>query len=247
MMKEREMTKRNLLILQQMEFEAEANLFRSDKSCVEEKYKEFLKTLHKTKTHLYSPIKNNDKENIKNYVPMIPSKNQDTKEKTDSNSILNISDINPKKPPIPNKRVRPRVPEKHIAQVDLPDGQLIHKKIDSKKEEPDYILKFRLRRTWHDHLVIDKYIQTANSYSPFDDNFNKLVNKFKIYDEDVEQKIQKSDDFNSLYETYLKNKYNQIVVSDSEEEVGLHSQERTFASSFKQFLKHKRSHPDLSI
>ena len=97
------------------------------------------------------------------------------------------------------------------------------------------------------NLVIDRYIQSANSFSPFDDDFNKLINKFKVYNEDFVYNRKKTGDFDTLYEDYLKGRYNGLVVSDSEDDqYTVNTQVRSFSSSFKQFLKHKRSHPEIS-
>ena len=48
----------------------------------------------------------------------------------------------------------------------------------------DFTLKNRIRYNRANKLVIDRYIQTPFSFSPFDDDFNKIVNKYKIYKED---------------------------------------------------------------
>lgn len=113
MMKEREMTKRNLLILQQLEFEEEVNKFRgTEKVNVEEKYREFIKNLPKLvkPAPIPSPIKQSDKLKDVNNLPSsilsadVNIMNNIAGEKTDS-SLHVISE--PKKPKS-STRIRPR-------------------------------------------------------------------------------------------------------------------------------------------
>jgi len=48
----------------------------------------------------------------------------------------------------------------------------------------DFSLKNRIRFNRANQLVIDRYIQTPYSFSPFDDDFNIIVKKYKTYKED---------------------------------------------------------------
>jgi hypothetical protein len=247
-MKEREITKRNILLLQQMEFEAEANIHKGDKSNVEEKYKEFLKTLPKPKTQLYSP-KRDDKENIvtsKKEIFPVTLKNELIErniahEKTESS--LNVPEVVPKKPTTTTKKIRIRHSSENIT---LPTYV---KELDDKNKTPkkdDTIkLKYRIRMSKTGHLIIDKYVNSENSFSPFDEEFNNSLNLFKKYNEDFEIKQRKRDDFYSLYENFVKSNIKNFSLADSDEDTSFNS--NTFASSYKQFLKHKRNHPDLSI
>ena len=74
-----------------------------------------------------------------------------------------------------------------------------------------------------------------------------MINKFKIYNEDSVYKGEKHSDFNTLYTDFLKKKLNGIVMSDSEDENSNYSfPDKSFGHSFKQFLKHKRAHPEIS-
>lgn len=88
-MKEREITKKNLLIIQQLEFEAEISMMKGEKSNVEEKFRDFLKTLkqkqpillpspeikEKTQRHLEG-----DKENKMMREINLPPKMEKTRE-----------------------------------------------------------------------------------------------------------------------------------------------------------------------
>ncbi len=61
------------------------------------------------------------------------------------------------------------------------------KQITSKekiKSSEDYTLKHRIRYDRANRLVIDRYIQKPFSLSPFDDDFNSVVNNYKIFNED---------------------------------------------------------------
>ncbi len=230
-----------------MEFEAEASLYRGEKSNVEEKYKEFLKTLPKPKTQLYSP-KRDDKENIacnkKETYPVI-LKNEAVErnishEKTESS--INVPEVPSKKPPATTKKIKIRPIEKITLPSYINDS--FEKKKGSKKDEK-IKLKYRIRMNKIGKLIIDKYVQSDNSFSPFDEDFNNSLNLFKNYNEDFEIKQKKRDDFYSLYESFLKSNIQKVILTDSEEDVTFNS--NAFASSYKQFLKHKRNHPDLSI
>jgi hypothetical protein len=39
------------------------------------------------------------------------------------------------------------------------------------------------------HIVIDRYIESHKSLSPFGDNFNEIINKQKVYNEDFGNNI----------------------------------------------------------
>jgi hypothetical protein len=85
-----------------------------------------------------------------------------------------------------------------------------------------------------------------------------VVGKFKVYNEDFGKKVyikiilvyhnDKNANFDNLYEEFLKGKYDGLVIfTDSEEDVGaFQTQVRSFQSSYKQFLKHKRSHNEVT-
>ncbi len=238
-----------------MEFEAEANLYRCDKITVEDKFRDFIKTLPKPSKPLsfISPIKPDERERDKENEP---KKHKETilnkseliqvanieRENTNS-SLTMLSDIQKKIPrPVRPQRIQKieKVPQGVVSQVLIKPGE-------EKKTPSEYVLKHRIRVNKMNNLVIDRYIQSANSFSPFDDDFNKLINKFKVYNEDFVYNRKKTGDFDTLYEDYLKGRYNGLVVSDSEDDqYTVNTQVRSFSSSFKQFLKHKRSHPEIS-
>jgi hypothetical protein len=261
MMKDREATKKNILLLQQLEFEAEANLYRADKVNVEEKYRDFLKTLPKqTKlipfTSPEKPLESNKENREKRreaatIIPGIktePLQNNIANEATDSSLNVFPEPQQQRNRIHPGKKIKPlhqRLESKSTLPVTVP-GQI---KIELKKpmEKPsEIILKHRIRLDRNNNLIIDRYVQTPSGYSPFDDDFNKIINKYKVYSEDFVLTSKKSNDFSTFYENYLKDRYNGLVVSDSEEDQSnVNSQVRSFSSSFKQFLKHKRSHPDV--
>ena len=261
-MKDREVTKKNILLLQQLEFEAEANLYRQDKVNVEEKYKEFLKTIPKqTKLmNFTSPEKQQDigKENrerkrdtsvitgIKQEIPLLSIAHENT------DSSMNVFPVPEKKNIHLHKKVKPpgsinRYEKAISSQTEKSQTGLA--KIESKKiaeKLSDFVLKHRIRLDRNNNLIIDRYVQSSSGFSPFDDDFNKYINKFKIYNEDFVLSNKKASDFDTLYEDYLKGKYSGLVVSDSEEDQStVNSQVRSFSSSYKQFLKHKRSHPEV--
>jgi hypothetical protein len=54
--------------------------------------------------------------------------------------------------------------------------------------------------------------------------------------------------FNNLYEEYLKGKLGELIASDSENDLNTFNQQfKSFSSSYKQFLKHKRSHAEMMM
>jgi hypothetical protein len=107
MMKEREITKKNILILQQLEFEAEINMFRIEKINIDEKYKEFLKFIPKPVKHFpYSPIKIDKKDkqidSSNGILADVINHNNIAGEKTDSS--FHVGNETKKHP----RRIKPR-------------------------------------------------------------------------------------------------------------------------------------------
>ena len=143
---------------------------------------------------------------------------------------------------------RQRVEGNKPSLPEIVPGQI---KIEIKKpieKSSETIVKHRIRLDRNKNLIIDRYVQTPNGFSPFDDDFNKIINKHKVYSEDFVYTKKKTNDFPSLYENYLKDRYDGIVYSDSEEDQSnVSSHLKNFQSSYKQFLKHKRSHPDANV
>ncbi len=89
-MKEREITKKNLIILQQIEFEGKMGLLKS----AEDKMKEFLKTYTKPlKTiNLNSPMKKEDEYYETDYKENLPKKETQQMRKTEAPSLTNLTD-----------------------------------------------------------------------------------------------------------------------------------------------------------
>jgi hypothetical protein len=228
---------------------------RLEKTGVEEKYREFKLSLPKQlKIPLYSPEKKeekkfDDKENIQakpKEVSVITKGDviQITNlpnEKTDVSTQLPSEVL---KEPIAPKRYKP--PKQQIEKITATTlAQPLKKPKEEKKEQA--CLKQRIRLNKYNKLVIDRYIQAPNSFAAFDDDFNRIINKFKIYNEDFVNKGEKQSDFNSPYADFLKKKFSGIVPSDSEEENSSYViTDKTFGHSYKQFLKHKRAHPEVS-
>ncbi len=46
------------------------------------------------------------------------------------------------------------------------------------------VMKNRIRINRFNQIVIDRYIESASSFSPFGDSINHLINKNKLYNED---------------------------------------------------------------
>jgi len=255
MMKEREITKKNILILQQMEFEGETtNIFRNDKPNVEDKWKEFLKTLGKPLKYLpsYSPSKPPKDDNKENsHSPRGKDANHKSFITDYSSNNINGEKPDPSILP-PEKKPKPRPPigNRKIIQTGPQDVPL---KVDPKQPEKDksqneFILRHRIRINRGNRVVIDRYIQSQKSSDPFDDDFNKIVNSYKKYNEDYTFNNNKEANFDNMYEDFLKGKYSGLVVlSESEDDnINFNSQVKSFSTSFKQFLKHKRSYNEMS-
>lgn len=245
-MKEREVAKRNLLILQQMEFEAETIQYKNEKSNLEERFKKFSESLVK---QIHSP-KKDEKENLniqyknENYNKLNILERNLAHEKTDTS--LNIKEVVHKKTSS-NKVIRSRVREKITSQSNYSDLKASEKIAPEpkKKEQPQYRLRYRIRLGPSNRLIIDKYIQSEYSFSAFDDDFNLSIDNFKNYNSEWELKSQKQKDFNSFYHQYLLIHSKKIASSESDDDVNFNTQQ--FAKSYTQFLKHKRSNPELSI
>ncbi len=187
MMKERELTKRNILKLQQLEFEAEISSIKGEKINVEDRYKEFVKNLPK-------PVKPTP-------IAISPAKGTvTTKEKehqlVESTSIPNIAcektdsslDLTKLKKPsnIQDKRNRQKQIKAEKSQYQQPTSvvnKVEQKKVEKPQVQSNIVLKNRIRFNKYNDLVIDRYIQNPNSFNPFDDDFNKLVGT-KIFRED---------------------------------------------------------------
>lgn len=270
MMKDREATKKNILLLQQLEFEAEANLYRSDKVNVEEKYRDFLKSLPKQNklisfTSPEKPLENNkeNREKRREAATTIQGVKPEPLQNLQINIANEATDSSLNLFPEPTHQGRrihtqgtqgKRIKERLRVEGNKPSlpetvpGQI---KIEIKKpieRSSETIVKHRIRLDRNNNLIIDRYVQTPNGFSPFDDDFNKIINKHKVYSEDFVYTKKKTNDFPSLYENYLKDRYDGIVYSDSEEDQSnVSSHLKNFQSSYKQFLKHKRSHPDANV
>jgi hypothetical protein len=70
------------------------------------------------------------------------------------------------------------------SQTTTPPIKPEQKNFEKIKSQNELILKHRIRLNRCNSLVIDRYIQIPNSFSPFDDDFNKLISQHKIYSED---------------------------------------------------------------
>jgi len=245
-MRDRELTKRNILILQQMEFEAEAELYRGEKTNVEEKYREFIKTLPKNIKNIspYSPDKlekENSRRETTNLLKSDVIQIQNiANEKTDSSIYM----VEPQKRPFP-KRIRARKENEKQKEVANPDFKKLQ--IKNEKNSMKLLIKHRIRYNRWDTLVIDRYIQNDSSFNPFDDYFNKSISKYKLYNEEFEIKRKGRKNFDSLYSDYLKNRYEGVSLSDEDSDGGTFNlQVKSFSSSFKHYLKHKRIHPEIT-
>jgi hypothetical protein len=89
-MREREITKKNLILLQQIEFEGKLGLLKS----AEEKMKEFLKTYTKPlKTiSVCSPAKKEDEFYETDYKENLPKKETQLQRKSEVPSLTNVTD-----------------------------------------------------------------------------------------------------------------------------------------------------------
>ena len=116
-------------------------------------------------------------------------------------------------------------------------------KEQDKKEEEDNYLKLRLRVNRANQLVVDRYIQKKNSFSPFDDSLTKEISKFKLFNNDFVVHVDKGGNFDNLYNQYLKSSLNDYCLfSDSDDDSNLQNQVKSFQASHRQFLKQKRGH-----
>lgn len=120
------------------------------------------------------------------------------------------------------------------------------RRLKDDKEKKKY-LRYRLRLDQRGEIIVDRYIQSSNSFNPFDDDFNRLIIKEKVSSKSKSiQKTSQNDDekydFPEFYFDYLKEVYDEYPdYSDDDEEVNEDSIElRSFSNSYRQYLKNKR-------
>ena len=104
-------------------------------------------------------------------------------------------------------------------------------------------LKLRIRFNRNNKITIDRYIQEKNDLNPFHDNYNDVLNNYKIYDI---YKYNYLDDknFENLFNSYNMSKIKDLnLLEDSDEDsTDLNNDIKHFSTSYKQYLKLKRSH-----
>lgn len=112
------------------------------------------------------------------------------------------------------------------------------------KEEEDNYLKLRIRMNRSNQIVVDRYLQKKKSFNPFDDTITNEIKKYKILNDDFLYNVEQEENFETLYNKFLKttlNNYN--LFSDSEEDGSIaQNQIKNFQTAHKQFLKQKRGH-----
>jgi hypothetical protein len=224
-MKQREIEKKNLLILQQFEYENEISQYKiqmnipdPNKNSLEERWKEFKNSLRPPQKLqiLQSPDKpprppiqpRPQNENLQPSIhkladintgsfPMMPLH-------TNNNNILlngrgdmslatsvssdimsgknfqNQQEIQ-RKAPKP-KMNNPARTGRNYSIVKISDTQPLL--LPEKPPQPEVFLKHRIRKNRANKLVIDRYIQSPNSFYPFDDKFNEIINRQSYYRED---------------------------------------------------------------
>jgi hypothetical protein len=230
-MKEREITKKYILTLQQLEFEAEISQYKSEKQNVEEKFKEFVKTIKPPK-----PIILPSPEKLR---PSITNKENPKKEEIITKKQREIESFTPKvlsdnKPEIKTKPQKLKLkPPTEIKKESI-------QKMTSKN-----VIKYRIRINKFKKYILDRYIQCEDSFNPFDDNFNKQFNRIQINNEDIEK--HKNLTIELAFKNYWKKSLNGVIGSDDEEEeteFSVHQDAKHFQNMKKQFLKQKRSHTE---
>lgn len=114
----------------------------------------------------------------------------------------------------------------------------------SENKTNKYRVRIRVNRT--NNITIDRYIQLKEDedLNPFHDSFNKLIDDYKKYsnDEFYVNPLEKKN-FENLYGYYNLNKVKDLQLDESDDDsTGLNNDLKQFSSSYKQFLKSKRSH-----
>ena len=114
----------------------------------------------------------------------------------------------------------------------------------SENKTNKYRVRIRVNRT--NNITIDRYIQLKEDedLNPFHDSFNKLIDDYKKYsnDEFYVNPLEKKN-FENLYGYYNLNKVKDLQLDESDDDsTCLNNDLKQFSSSYKQFLKSKRSH-----
>ena len=114
----------------------------------------------------------------------------------------------------------------------------------SENKTNKYRVRIRVNRT--NNITIDRYIQLKEDedLNPFHDSFNKLIDDYKKYsnDEFYLNPLEKKN-FENLYGYYNLNKVKDLQLDESDDDsTCLNNDLKQFSSSYKQFLKSKRSH-----
>jgi len=130
-----------------------------------------------------------------------------------------------------------------LGQLDSQMNEM--RKRQKEDKEKRRFLRYRLRMDQRGNIIVDRYIQSSNSFNPFDDDFNRL-----IVNEQANKPVQRlclneksqQNDFSEHYVDYLKGVYNEYPdYSDDDEEVNEDCIElRSFSNSYRQYLKNKR-------
>ena len=114
----------------------------------------------------------------------------------------------------------------------------------SENKTNKYRVRIRVNRT--NNITIDRYIQLKEDedLNPFHDSFNKLIDDYKKYsnDEFYVNPLEKKN-FENLYGYYNLNKVKDLQLDESDDDsTCLNNDLKQFSTSYKQFLKSKRSH-----
>ena len=120
----------------------------------------------------------------------------------------------------------------------------ILKNTNSNNKINKYRVRIRINRT--NNITVDRYIQLKEDedFNPFHDSFNKIINDYKKYnDNEFAVNTLEKKNFENLFNYYSLNKVKNLQLDESDDDSTYFNNDiKQFSSSYKQFLKLKRSH-----
>ena len=121
----------------------------------------------------------------------------------------------------------------------------------SLNEENDYKMhnknnkvKMRIRINRNNKIVIDRYLEESDDFSPFDDSYNNIFENYKNYETSGLEFLNSNDNknyFEKFYKSYNLDKLNNLNLLYESDEEDTNGDLKQFSNSLKQFLKSKRA------
>ena len=114
---------------------------------------------------------------------------------------------------------------------------------DYKRHNKNNKVKMRIRINRNNKIVIDRYIQEIDDFSPFDDSFNNVFSGYKNYETSESEFLSSNNNnhFEKFYKSYNLDKLNNLNLLNESDEEDTNGDVKQFSNSYKQFLKSKRS------